>query len=587
MKDSPTWLRPKRWLAFFLTLLAVCSFLAIVPVNSEGTLSPSSAEGPAEETDWSFIDYLRQGAREVQVSGHWTSLLPPLLAIMIAAFFRTIVGALLSAFAVGSFLSYGLNPLATAVLGANDFLLKPTLSQFSVLLILFLLSLVGTVHVMVRSGGLEGLSRLLEGFVKGRRRAKLAIGLSGLLVFFDGYSSSVLVGSTMRRLADRWKISREKLAYLVDSTAAPAAGLALLSTWVVFEIYLLGEVAEQYDSALSGYGMLVAMLPLRFYCIGTLIFVFMSSACGRDFGPMLAAERRMLLDGKLMGDGHRLLGMKDGLDSSVGDSISPRWYNAVLPILVLLLGIVIGIFVHGNSPLASPLYDAGLMPVLLGSSLLAGVVALALPLIQGVVKVGGLFEAYGRGLSTMWVAIFILVMAWSMREICENLGTAQYLLTLLGSDVPLWMLPVLAFGLAAVTSFATGSSWGTLGILIPILMPLAVEMGAVQSEHAIIYLLTAAAILDGSIFGDHCSPISDTSILSALSSGCDPIAHVNTQLYYAVAVVSFSGLFGYLSVAHGMPVWTFYVFYPLAVGGFLWLFASKAEDSVSFEAATD
>ncbi len=599
MNEPPTWLRPKRWLAFFLTLLGVCSFLAIVPVSHESVEAVSAVGEISAKSNSSFIDYLRDGAREVQVTGHWTSLLPPLLAIMIAAFFRTMVGALVSAFAVGSFLSYGLNPLATAVLGVNDFLIKPALSQFSILIVLFLLALVGMVHVMAKSGGLDGLVKVMERFAKGRRRAKLAIGLSGLLIFFDDYSNTVVVGTTMQKLSDRWKISREKLAYLVDSTTAPVAGLALLSTWVAFEIYLLGDVAAQQGVALSGYGMLIEVLPLRFYCIGTLIFVFMNSASGRDFGPMLSAERRAFHEGKVIDDSHQLLSARPEM-ASVGE-VKPRWVNALVPILILLVGIVVGIVILGQSRLESSgevnslssfvgwrnafgaaVYDpskgsdAGVMPAMLIASLLAGLVAVALPLAQGVLKVRDVLQSYGRAFSTMWMAIFILAMAWAMREICENLGTANYLVAMLGGNIPLWILPLLTFMMASVMSFATGTSWGTMGILIPIMLPMAGEMGALEPGSFIIYLLTAAAVLDGAIFGDHCSPISDTTVLSSISSGCDHIAHVNTQLYYALATVTLSGLFGYLSVAHGMPLWLFYVLYPAAVFALLRVFGRKA-----------
>ncbi|MBC2607392.1 Na+/H+ antiporter NhaC family protein [Pelagicoccus albus] len=598
MKETPTWLRPKRWLAFFLTLLGVCSFLAIVPTSREATPAVEMAE-VAHDAPLSFIDNLRDSAREVQLIGHWTSLLPPLLAVMIAAFFRTMVGALISAFAVGSFLSYGLNPLSTAVLGTYDFLIRPAVSEFSILIILFLVTLVGMVHVMSASGGLDGLVKVVERLAKGRRRTKVAIALSGLLIFFDDYSNTVVVGSTMQKLSDRWKISREKLAYLVDSTTAPVAGLALLSTWVAFEIYLLSDVAAETGVGLSGYGMLVEMLPLRFYCIGTLIFVFMTSASGLDFGPMLNAERRAYLEGKVFADDQNILGFQSA--DSDNSKTKPNWINAALPIGILVFSIVFGILILGIVRLraagleyslgsmegirlifGAAVYDpsgesdAGAMPVMLISSLLAGGVAILLPIYQKALKAEEVVQSYVKSFSTMWMAIFILAMAWSMREVCESLGTAQYLVGMLGESMPIWMLPLLTFFVAAVMSFATGTSWGTMGILIPILMPLAVELGALEPSHFIVYLLTAAAILDGAIFGDHCSPISDTTVLSSISSGCDHIAHVNTQLYYALATVLFSCVFGYLSVSHGMPVWTFYILYPLSVAGFLWMFGHKS-----------
>lgn len=581
MNESTIWLRPKRWLAFFLTLLGVCSFLAIVPVTEEAGLQELVERVP-NEAGWSFIDYLREGAREVQASGHWTSLLPPLLAILIAAFFRTIVGAMLSAFAVGSFLSFGLNPLATAVLGVNDFLLKPAFAQYSILIALFLVSLAGMMQVMSRSGGLEGLGIVLERLVKGRRRAKLVIGLGGLLIFFDDYTNASVLGPTMRRLSDRWKISREKLAYLVDSTSAPVAGMAMVSTWVAFEVILLSSVATQAGVAISGYGLLAAMLPLRFYCIGTLIFVFMTSLSGRDFGPMLAAERRAHGDGELLDDENGLLATSEDSEGRE-DQVPPRWYNGALPLFVLAFGILSALLLFGNFDPDDQGIFAVLPVLLLLASLLAGFVAFALPLAQGVMKLGDVLQSYARGLSMSWMVVFVLSMAWAMGDICDSLGTAQYLTAMLGAGMPLWMMPLLAFVIAGIISFATGTSWGAMGILIPILMPMAVEMGATQSEHFIIFLLTAAAILEGAIFGSHCSPISDTTVLSSISSGCNHAAHVNSQLYYALATVSFSCLFGYVSVAQGMPVWTFYVFYPIAVGIFLWLFGKSSSQDETEE----
>ena len=593
----PLWKRPERWLAFVLTFLGVCSFLAIIPVTDialpaeDGLVIGAKGGGGALQ----FIDYLREGASEVQTVGHWTSLLPPLVAVMVAAFFRSIVGALVSAFVVGSCLSYGLNPLATAVLGTNDFLLKPSLSFFSALVVLFLFSLVGMVRVMEVSGGLSGLVAQVGRFAKGRRRAKLSIGLGGLLIFFDDISNTVVLGTTMQRLADRWRISREKLAYLVDTTAAPVAGFALLSTWVAFETSLLSEISASQGVEVSGYGLLVQMLPLRFYCIGALVFLFLNAGTGRDFGPMLAAERRAF-------NAVVPAGVQE-VDTVNGE----RWYNALVPIGVVLLCSVVGILFMGAIRLSSAGYDfswasleswqaafgaavldpeqqsrVGVMPALLVASAIGGLVAVALPVAQRALTLRRAVAAYTRGLPSMWQAVFILVMTWSMQAICQNLGTAQYLTAMLGGAMPLWLLPMMAFLLAAGMSFATGSSWGSMGILIPILMPLAVKLGALGEGNLVIYLLTAAAILDGAIFGDHCSPISNTTVLSSISTGCDHIAHVNTQLYYAVFTVALSCLFGYAAVGGGLPLWVFYVGYPIAAYGLLrWLGRRSEEPEVT------
>lgn len=600
MKPSPPWKRPERWLAFVLTLLGVCAFLAIVPVGN-GILNTDSALNSTQSQDaLLFIDSLRAEVSKVQAQAHWTSLLPPLIAVMVAAFFRTMVGALVSAFLVGSFLSYGMNPLATGVLGVNDFLLKPALSQFSAYIILFLFSLVGMVHVMSRSGGLSGLVQIMGKVAKGRRRAKVAISLGGLLIFFDDYSNTVVLGTTMQKLSDRWKISREKLAYLVDSTTAPVAGLALLSTWIAYEAVLLGGVAAEHGVEISGYGMLVEMLPFRFYCIGTLIFVFLTSSMGRDFGPMLAAERRAFHEGKLVADEHEGIGIQPSVTMESNVHVPERWYNALVPIGVVIASIAVGILFVGSMRMSdtfswssfsdwraafgAAVYDPanengpGVIPVLLFAAIVGGVVAVLMPVFQGILSFKAAVSSYARGLPTMWMAVFILTMTWSMQEICETLGTAHYLIAMLGDGMPLWLLPALTFFLAAGMSFATGTSWGTMGILIPILMPLAVTLGALEQESMVIYLLTAAAILDGAIFGDHCSPISDTTVLSSISTGCDHIAHVSTQLYYALATVVMSCLFGYLSISHGLPLWLFYVLFPLGTVGLLLVVGKKSQN---------
>ena len=536
------------------------------------------------------------------LKGHWTSLLPPLIAVVVAAFFRSLVGALVSAFALGSFLAYGLNPLATGVLALNDFLYEPVVSQFSGLIILFLFALVGMVHVMSRSGGLAGLVKAMAVFAKGRRRTKLAVGLGGLLFFFDDYSNTVVLGTTMQKLSDRWKISREKLAYLVDSTTAPVAGVALLSTWVAYEAWLVGSVSKDLGMEGSGYGLLIEMLPMRFYCIGTLIFLFLSSAMGRDFGPMLKAERRAWREGKVIADDHRTLGILPSQSIEPDEGTRPSAWNALIPIGVVVVSIVSGILLLGShrmeqsgevfalgsfsswrSAFGSAVFDPGnakgpgAMPVLLLAAVLGGLVSIALPVFQGILSLRDAGRAYVKGMPTMWMAIFILGMTWSMQAICDTLGTADYLVALLGGNMPLWLLPLLAFCVAAGMSFATGTSWGTMGILIPLILPMAAEMGATEPAYQFLYFLSAAAILDGAIFGDHCSPISDTTALSSIATGCDHIAHVSTQLYYAVSVMVLVSVFGYVAVASSLPIWTFYALYPVAVAGLLLLWGRQVD----------
>lgn len=586
MDAIPHWKRPERWLAFFMTLLATCSFLAMVPVDPQLKSELDAGDSIESRETGDFVDQLREGAAAPSVIGHWTSLAPPMLAILVALFFRSMVFALLSAFVAGSFLSFGLNPVMVAILAFHDYVWETLTSSFNLYIFLFLFTLVGMVHLLSRNGGLAGLVDALGKLATSRRKALVSIGLAGVAMFFDDYSNTVVLGNTMQKLSDKWRISREKLAYLVDSTTAPVAGLAVLSAWIAFEAMFLGGEAKELGIELTGYEIFLEMLPMRFYCIGTLIFLFMSSALGRDFGPMYQAEQRAVLEGKVRGDASEALGI-EAAESREPDPDTPkRWFNAVIPILCVVFGIVFGILFLGRYRILesggafsfakfedwrlafgitmSGSNGAGAMPVLFLASVVGSVVAFALTLGQGLMSFRESCRTYISGMPTMWMAIYILLMTWAMRAICENLGTAQYLIALLGDDMPVWTLPLFTFAVAAAMSFATGTSWGAMGILIPIILPLSFSLGAYEAGGGILFFLTAAAILDGAIFGDHCSPISDTTVLTSISTGCDHIAHVKTQFLYALTTMIMSGVFGYLAVGGSMPLWLFYVLFPLA-----------------------
>ncbi len=558
----------------------------MVPVTPE--LAPQlDSENESLRESPGFFDQLREGSRAPRILGHWTSLAPPMLALLVALYFRSIVFALLSAFVAGAFLSFGLNPLVVLTLAFYDFIWESLSSFFSLYIFLFLFTLVGLVHLISRNGGLSGLVALVGKLATSRRRAQLSVGVSGLAIFFDDYSNTVILGNTMRRLSDKWRISREKLAYLIDSTTAPVAGLAVLSTWIAAESMLLGSEAKNLGIELSGYSIFIELLPMRFYCLGTLIFLFINAAMGREFGPMYRAETRASVEGKLLPDESQPLGIQSTSSTEPTEDVPRRAVNAIVPLAIVIFGIVIGILALGKYRIeisgesfswadfgdwraafgeaVGDTDSAGAMPILLLASLLGGLAAFGLTIGQRLLSVKESVQTYVSGMPTMWMAIFILLMTWSMQDICENLGTAQYLIDFLGDGMPIWWLPLFTFVVASLMSFATGTSWGAIGILIPIILPLAHGMGAFDDNGGLIFFLTAAAILDGAIFGDHCSPISDTTVLTSISSGCDHIAHVKTQLPYAALTMTLSGLFGYLAVAQKFPIWIFYLLFPISV----------------------
>lgn len=220
------------------------------------------------------------------------------------------------------------------------------------------------------------------------------------------------------------------------------------------------------------------------------------------------------------------------------------------------------------------------MPVLFLASVAGGAVAILLSVLQKLLTFQAATGAYVNGLPTMWMAIFIMVMTWSMQEICHNLGTADYIVRLLGDRMPIWSIPFFTFLVSAGVSFATGAGWGTMGLLAPTILPLAYGATVLEPGSEYIFCLCTAAMLDGAIFGDHCSPIRDTTVLTSISTGCDHIAHVGTQLAYAAVTMALAGALGYILVGYGFPVWSYYVLFPLAAFAILRIFGKPISQPV-------
>lgn len=564
--------QPARLIGFFVVVGLACAFFYLLP------------QRPFEGQE---------------LRGEWYSVLPPIVAVSCALFFRNLVIALSAAFLTGTFLTFGLNPLVALPKAFNIFILQNLIDGFNISIFVFLFSLVGMIHVIYRSGGIHGLAEKLVVVARGRRSTKLVTLFAGLVIFFDDYSNTVVVGSTMRKLTDRWKISREKLAYLVDSTTAPVAGLAMLSTWIAFEVFLFSQVAQEIGIVEGGYAIFIKSVPFRFYCWGTLIFLVFTSITDRDFGPMYTAEKRAYDTGKVLRDGANLIVSEKNAHLEPDQNQRRLARNAAVPIIWVISSIFFGILMIGRSRMLSegmsfsfgsgtnwreafgyatnPAYgEAGSMLILAAAAITGGIIAIGMASASRVLAPKKALMAYWQAFPTLWMAAFILIMAWGMKEICTTgLHTDQYLISLLGDRLPVWTLPLLTFFIASGMAFATGTSFGTMGILIPVILPLAYSLGAYDGESNLVFFLTSAAILDGAIFGDHCSPISDTTVLSSIASGCDHIDHVSTQVVYAVTVMVIAAVTGYLAMGGGFPLWTFFLLFPLIAGGLLFLIGKK------------
>ena len=501
--------------------------------------------------------------------GQWPSVLPPLLAIAFALLFKRVIPALFLGIWLGAWLAYDLSlpGLGKGLLDTFHVYAKQELADADhAAVILFSLMIGGMVGIISRNGGMQGIVESIVSWANSARHAMLSTATMGLAIFFDDYANTLVVGNTMRSVTDAVKVSREKLAYIVDSTAAPVACIALITTWVGYEVGLIGDALDNIP-ALNEQPYLVYLytIPYSFYPIFALLFVFMVCASGRDFGPMLQAERKARRQG-VNADEVSQGAASDAAPIQPVNGKPRRAVNALLPVAVLIGSVLVGLYVTGsagldgaNASLRDIVGAADSYTALMWASLLGMITAAVLSLAQRILNLEQVVDAWYRGLRAMLKAIIILILAWSLGSVTTDLGTSQFLVQALGDTLPAWTLPTLVFLLAAATGFGTGSSWGAMGILIPLVIPLTwalmVSQGLGAPEHMHILYSAIASVLAGSVWGDHCSPISDTTILSSLASGCNHVEHVRTQLPYAGLVGAVAIGLGSLPVALGLPVW--------------------------------
>ena len=505
-----------------------------------------------------------------QAAGSWVAVLPPLLTIAVALIFKRVIPALFLGIWVGAWVIndlgfFGLwsGLLDTFQVYVANALANPDHSK----IVLFSMMVGGMVGIITRNGGMQGIVNHIVAWADNARHACMATAALGLAIFFDDYANTLVVGNTMRPVTDSMRVSRAKLAYIVDSTAAPVACIAVVTTWIGYEIGLIGDSLSKMEGLnTEAYLLFLNTIPYSFYPIMAIIFVFMVAYSGRDFGPMLEAERRASKYGSVDPDVTLDNNQKaESLDPVEGKP--HRAFNAYIPVLVMIVGVVAGLYVTGRQATAE-LQDPGLKDIignadsytaLMWASLCSMLSAALLSVGQRILDMEQVINAWFHGLSSMLMAMIILILAWSLGEITDTLKTAEFLTALLGNAIPTFILPTIVFLLAAIAAFATGSSWGAMGILFPLVMPLTwavmTAQGQVGPEHMHILYSSISAILAGAVWGDHCSPISDTTILSSLASGCDHIEHVRTQMPYAIVVGGAAVLFGSLLTALGPPWW--------------------------------
>jgi Na+/H+ antiporter NhaC len=444
--------------------------------------------------------------------------------------------------------------------------------------------------VLTAGGGLSALTDRLALRANTRERGQLAMLLFGIFMFLDDYAHALIVGKTLRPLSDRLKISREKFAFLVDTTAAPVAALAVVSTWVAAERGTLRVVFEDLGIAGSPTATLLASLPYCFYPILMLTFAALVIFLGHDFGPMLRAEGRAATQGHLS--------RPDLSDPAVLPPVEPdppsgikRARNAVIPLVLLFALAAVGLWWTGRSELLALVGDQAGEPglldalehanpsrVMLFSAFIASVAAVALAVWSRSLSLQQGLSAWVSGLQRMVPAALILVLSWSFQRVCDadHLNTAGFLAEIGQPRVTLEWLPLVAFVTVGLMTAVLGSTWAALAMALPTYLSvthaLLVDLNEPDAMHPL-FLATIGAVIGGTVFGRHCSPISDTTIFASASSSCSHLDHVFTQLPYALCVGGVVVLFGYAPVAYGyspvtlLPVATLALILLLQFGG--------------------
>jgi Na+/H+ antiporter NhaC len=499
------------------------------------------------------------------------SILPPLLAIALALVSREVILALLGGIWLGAaFLNNG--SLLTGLLRTLDHHIVRALADSDhAFILLFSLTLGGMVGIIGASGGAAGIVMHVGRWAKSARSGQVSAWAMGLLIFFDDYANTLIVGNTFRPLCDKLKISREKLSFIVDATAAPIASIALISTWIGFEVGLIGDglvPAGALASSSQAYGVFIETIPYRFYPLFLLLLVFLIGFWNRDFGSMLAAERRARKTGQVLSPDAKPLAGLDVTDKSRVNITQKSWIWGVAPIVVVIIATFIGLVINGKAALGPqstgvPLYqlisEANSFAVLMWASFLGTVTAGFLGCLGAGLKLAEVLEAFVEGIKAMTAAWIILILAWSIGGICQDMKTADYIVEVSQGILSPHLIPALTFVISGAIAFATGTSWGTLSILMPIAAPLSyllpIEAGLSPDVSHAIMISTIGAVLAGSTFGDHASPISDTTILSSMASGADHIDHVRTQFPYALTAGTIGLLVGYIPAGFGISPW--------------------------------
>ncbi|MDA3909755.1 MAG: Na+/H+ antiporter NhaC family protein [Bacteroidales bacterium] len=521
----------------------------------------------------------------------WFSILPPLIAILFALIFKEVFSALILGIFSGTLiisLHQGLGVVKAIIIAflrlIDTYIIQALNDKDHLSIIVFSLLIGGMVGIITRNGGMRGLVRLLSRKARTSRSGQLVTWIMGIAVFFDDYANTLVVGNTMRNVTDKLKVSREKLAYIVDSTAAPMAAIAFITTWIGAELSYIQNGISTIGLETTAYSVFFASLKYSFYPLLTLAFVFILIMLRRDYGPMY--KRELKARGGNQSD---VIETKEKPEKRL---VSSAW-NGILPVMLVVFGTIAGLIFTGwdasvwsdeslslGNKISHTIGQGNSFEALLWASFAGVLLAITITVSKKLLNLKHSIEAMVNGFKSMLTAILILTFAWALALLTEHLHTADFISHIMQqlSVSPPW-IPAISFVFSAFIAFSTGSSWGTMAIMYPLMLPttwlICMDYGLEHEAAMAIFNNVVSTVIAGSVLGDHISPISDTTILSSLASGCNHIDHVQTQMPYALTVGAVALILGIIPSAFGVP---FYLLIPLNIAilyGIIRIFGKK------------
>ena len=477
----------------------------------------------------------------------WLSIVPPIVAIALALITKEVLSSLVLGILTGT-LIYTIGMDGNVLMGTLESAFTTMGNKVDFNILIFCSLLGALVYVVAMSGGTKAYGNWAVKRITGRRSALAATSGLGMLIFIDDYFNCLTVGTVMRPVSDRYKIARAKLAYIIDSTAAPICIIAPVSSWAA----AVGSSLQGSNVFESDMAAFIATIPWNFYALLCLLMIIFIVATDFDFGPMRKAEERAAA-GEASGS---MASANAGAEPPNANPRGTLW-DMLVPIFSLIVFAVLSLMYSGGYWGEDPAYhtfqsalgNSSAASALVWASFGAVGVAFLMYVPRGLVPFTDFMSGLVEGMKLMLPANIILVLAWTLSGVCRDLLQTplfvQSIVTAGGADWSIF-LPAIIFVIAAFLSFSTGTAWGTFGILIPIVVPV------VQAIDPALTVVALSATLAGSVFGDHCSPISDTTILSSAGSGCNHIEHVSTQAPYSLLIAACSAI-GYVvaGLTHG------------------------------------